>query len=411
MRQEMKRFKWHIGTLAFVYALTNVFIQPYVVFLGLDAAQYSVFQALNVFVLAFSQFLFGYLCDKFQTIRHFLKTMMLLVMGMGVLIFVSQSFLNIPSIILLCLLLLLQFFQGPLLTLTENWIMLSPKRLSLFFGNIRMFASLTWGISCFVFGIILVGTKIQYLPLLVACFYIFPFLIHSHLNDISNRRMSSIGHIELDAKLSSDEKTRLGLFCLFGLTAFLFFLSGRYFSFLGFLFSDVGIDSWSVTMYIGATVALMALSEMPLFHLGKKVIEKIGPARLFFIAIIASLIRVLIMKSFPNAFVYIGCGLMQGIIYPAYLLSLRSFSKTLVATKIFNTVFGVFTLILTLGDMAYTLFLGTYVKQHQMDFVYFVCIGSALLSILFFMLFKNRMNAYTRTILQKERENEALPVI
>ncbi|MGL4663147.1 MAG: MFS transporter [Culicoidibacterales bacterium] len=393
----MKRFKCHIGMLAFVYALTNVFIQPYTAFLGLNATEFSLFQTLNIFALASSQFVFGYLCDKFQTIRTFLRMMMVFVIGLALLVFVSQMYFHLPTFFILCLLLLLQFFQGPLLTLTENWIILSPKRLALFFGNIRMFASLTWGIACFVFGIFLVGSRIQYLPLLVAIFYLFPFFIQSRLNDISNQRTSAY-HADVDLKLSQDEKKRLLLFCLFAITALLFFLSGRYFTFIGFLFTDLGIPQSSIPMYIGGTVALMALSEIPLFHYGKVVLERFGAAKLFFLAIVVSLLRVAVMGCFHNAIVYVICGMFQGLIYPSYLLSLRHISKSLVSEKIFNTVFGVFTLVLTLGDMVFTLLLGTYVNQHRMDIVYLVCVASAILSILFFILFNFRKNVYMKQI-------------
>lgn len=396
MRKEMKYFKWHIGTLAFAYALTNVFIQPYTDFLGLDATQFSLFQTFNIFTLAFSQFVFGYLCDRFQTIRLFLRGMMLVVISLATIIFFGQAYFHFPPIVILVLLLLLQLFQGPLLTLTENWIMLSPKRLSLFFGNIRLFASLAWGVACFVFGIFLIGSRIQYLPLLVALFYLFPLVIHSNLNDVSIQRTASF-HGDGKVMLSSDEKKRLWLFSLFAITAVLFYLSGRYFTFLGFLFQDVGVDKGQIPVYIGGTVALMALSELPLFRFGKRVIDKIGAIRLFFIAIVFSLLRVLLMNQFPSAVVYVICGLFQGIVYPSYLLSLRMISKSLVSEKIFNTVFGIFTLVVTLGDMVFTLFLGNYVKQHRMDIVYLVCIGSGLLSILCFIIFRIRMNYYYNT--------------
>lgn len=396
MRKEMNRFKWHIGMLAFVYALTNVFIQPYTTFLGLDATQYSIFQTLNIFVLAFSQFVFGYLCDMFQTIRLFLRVMMLVVIGVATVIFAGQVYLGFSIWIILPLLLILQFFQGPLLTLTENWIMLSPKRLSSFFGNIRMFASLTWGITCFGFGIFLTGSRIQYLPLLVAVFYFFPLFIHSKLNDVTTKRTSEF-HIDAKARLTDDEKKRLILFALFGVTAVLFFLSGRYFTFLGFLFADAGVQKEQISLYIGLTVALMALSELPLFFYGKKVVEKIGPFHLFLIAIGFTLLRVVVMSLFPNAFVYVACGLFQGIVYPAYLLSLRAISQTLVSKKVFNTVFGIFTLVVTLGDMVFTLLLGPYVNQHRIDIVYIVCIIAAFLSVVCYSIFKLRMNNYFRS--------------
>lgn len=387
MRQEMKRFKWHIGTLAFVYAITNVFIQPYTDFLGLDATQFGLFQTLNIFALAFSQFLFGYLCDKFQTIRTFLRVMMIFVMLLALSIYVGQAYLQFPVYVTLGLLLMLQFFQGPLLTLTENWIMLSPKRLSLFFGNIRMFASLAWGVACLILGIVLVGSRIQFMPLLVALLYVFPLVLHSRLNDISNKRTSSFQH-KPKMKLTREEKRQLRLFSLFALTAFLFFMSGRYFTFIGFLFKEVGISKDYIPVYIGGTVALMALSELPLFQYGKKVIEKIGPLNLFLVAIAFSFVRVVLMMFFPSAITYIICGMFQGIIYPSYLLSLRLISKALVSEKVFNTVFGAFTLVVTFGDMLFTFILGPYVNQHRIDIVYMVCICAALSSLGCFCIFR-----------------------
>lgn len=391
MRQEMKRFKWHIGTLALVYSLTNVFIQPYTAFLGLDATGYAYFASANVLVLASSQFLFGFLCDKFQTIRLFLKGMIIVVMLLGVSVFVAQSFFHLPTIVILLMILVLQLFQGPLLTLSENWIMLSPKRLSLFFGNIRMYASLAWGVTAFVFGMILVGTRIQYLPLLVAGLYIFPFIFNSRLNDISNRRVSAITHTEAHGPLSVDEKRRLLLFTLFAITAILFYLSGRYFAFIGFIFQEVGIPKDKVPSYIGFTVALMALSELPLFGFGKKVITKIGAYRLFLLAVITSLVRVIIMYLFPHPYVYIACGLLQGIVYPPYLLSLRAISKTLVTERIFNTVYGLFTLLVTLSEVLFIFSLGNAVKEHQIAIVYVVCMCAAILSLVVFAIFYFRM--------------------
>lgn len=400
MRQEMKRFKWHIGTMALVYSLTNVFIQPYITYLGLNAAHYAYFASANVLVLAASQFIFGYLCDKFQTIRLFLKAMMIIVMLLGVCIFAAQSFFHLPTIVILIMILVMQLFQGPLLTLSENWIMLSPKRLSLFFGNIRMYASLSWGITAFVFGMILVGTRIQYLPLFVAVLYIFPLLFNSRLNDISNRRVSAITHPEVRTPLSTDEKRRLLLFALFAITAILFYLSGRYFAFLGFLFQEVGVPKEKVSSYIGFTVALMALSELPMFGFGKQVITKIGAYRLFLLAVITSLIRVVIMYLFPNPYVYIACGLFQGIVYPSYLLSLRSISKTLVTERIFNTVYGLFTLLVTVGEMLFIFYLGDYVNRHQIATVYLVCVCSAILSLVVFAIFYFR----TQNYIKKEKE-------
>lgn len=401
MRQEMSRFKWHIGTMALVYSLTNVFIQPYTAFLGLNAAQYAYFASANVLVLASSQFIFGYLCDKFQTIRLFLKGMMIIVMALGLSIFAAQSFLHLPTIVILLMILVMQLFQGPLLTLSENWIMLSPKRLSLFFGNIRMYASLAWGVTAFVFGMILVGTRIQYLPLLVAVLYIFPLIFNSRLNDISNRRVSAIAHTDVKTPMNKDEKRRLLLFALFAITAILFYLSGRYFAFLGFLFQDVGIPKDKVPSYIGWTVALMALSELPLFGFGKQVITKIGAYRLFLLAVMTSLVRVVIMYFFPNPYVYIACGLFQGIVYPSYLLSLRSISKTLVTERVFNTVYGLFTLLVTVSEMIFIFFLGNYVNQHQVSVVYAVCVCSAILSLVVFAIF------YFRTQHDVNKEKEA----
>lgn len=384
----MKQFKWHIGTIAFVYALSNVFIQPYTAYLGLDANLYSIFQTLNILVLASSQFIFGYLCDRYQTIQKFLRRMIIIVICLALVIFVGQVFFKMPTKVVLLLLLCLQLFQGPLFTLSETWIMLSPKRLSLFFGNIRMYASLTWAISCLVFGIVLMGDNIQFLPLLVAVFYLFPLFIHSRLHDVVTREVSLSEKTGYSLEVTSSEKRSLLLFGVFSVAAFFFFISGRYFTFIGFIFKASGIEQQQLSLYIGITVFLMALSELPLFLYGKKAMLTYGANRMFSAAVVTSIVRVLIMWFFPHPIVYIMCGVLQGIIYPAYLLSLRHISKALVSERIFNTVFGLFTLVITMGDMFLTFFLGPIVKANQMSVVYMVCLSSGILSLCIFTGFR-----------------------
>jgi Arabinose efflux permease len=133
-------------------ALLISYIPLYFMDQGFSAHQIGIIYSTGPFISIFANLLLGMASDRFQTIKKLLTILLFGQLAMISLLFPVQHF------ALICLVMTaFYFFQTPMNPLSDSLILLASEHIKTPYALIRIFGSLGFAISAYLFGLILKG--------------------------------------------------------------------------------------------------------------------------------------------------------------------------------------------------------------------------------------------------------------
>jgi len=159
--------------MAFYYAINGVMI-PYLPLLfqqhGFNYRQIGILLTVGPVVNVLTQFLWGYLCDKIQTVKKLLLLQLFMSAGISLLVFYYRSFW--PLVLALTA---FYIFYRPIPSLIDTLILNGIKENPSKYGNYRLFGSLGFMLSVFTSGYLLNKLGVENSPVLITLLLVITF--------------------------------------------------------------------------------------------------------------------------------------------------------------------------------------------------------------------------------------------
>ena len=302
-------------------ACFHPFIAVYFDSRGLNYIQIGAAFALLSLVGIFAQPIWGFITDKYLNKK---KTLLITMLLCSVLIFsfvLSQSF----SFVMLSILLLL-IFQSPIMSICDAYCydILEENR-HLQFGKIRLVGSIGFALVSLGLGKVIELTYID-----VSFFFYAAFLLTSAaiVMGIRHEGRQNIKRAKL-ADLLNVLKNYKFFFFIVSIMV-LCIANGANSSYIAIL---IGKTGGNVTN-LGLLWFLQAMSELPFFYFGNRVIKKYGELNILITALFLYAVRFL-LSSFCTSYVEVMLvQLMQGITFPLFLTAALQYVNRIVPNQI-----------------------------------------------------------------------------
>lgn len=212
------------------------------------------------------------------------------------------------------------FFYNPITTLVDSISMDYVEQSGdSSFGAIRMWASLGWAVSAIATGyfvkpenitlIFPIASGIQVINWLILRFIYQPLKVVKNLRSL---KMSHFGEI-----LFSDKR----LIIMFILMLFYGIFSAPIHLFISIYYGEIGAGYF----HVGYAYAFQALSELPFFFYGKKIIQRVGARRIIVITMFVTALRMFSYYFISNPWIAIVLGTTHGICFALFLVAFVSY--------------------------------------------------------------------------------------
>lgn len=262
------------ATMAAYFPFTVVFLQAK----GLSNTAIGAILSLNSFISIFAQPLGGILSDRYRSV----KKVFLLCMIISALIMLSLPII-FSTIGLAIVLTALTFFTSPLSPLMDSWIIEEIRNeQDLSYGNIRLWGSLGYSICAYLFGLLVDKASINYNFIIFALMTAFMVLFTRNIKDEGSASAINLKEMQIGQLLKN-----------YSYIAFLVFSTVIYvphkasFSFLPNLLASVGASPGTQ----GIASAIMAFSEIPLFFMSRKLLQRYKPIHLILVSALFFVLR------------------------------------------------------------------------------------------------------------------------
>ncbi len=246
-----------LGGLNYLYYATNGILLPYLpLYLaqrGYSSAEIGLLMMIGPFVAIFAQPLWGYLSDRFQTVKTFIFLLWALAMLASFGLFGTGGF-----ALTFIFMLLIYFFLLPSSPLLDTIMIKSTAGRGISYGSVRVWGSIGFTSVALISGPILekIG-GVSKIPYLYWVIWIFPFILLIFLKDEKGTGQQISLHM-----IGSILKNKSFLWFLFMI--FLLMVPHRMNDvLLGLHLSDLGATDSMVSW----AWALAAMSEIPVFAL------------------------------------------------------------------------------------------------------------------------------------------------
>ncbi|PWU69687.1 MFS transporter [Gracilibacillus dipsosauri] len=155
------------------------FLPLYLQYSGLDGTEIGWVMAIGPFIAIFSQPFWGYMSDKYQTVK---KILLLCLIG---LLISSAIFLQMKTLpLLLSLGAVFFFFSSPIGALGDSLSQRRADQLGISFGSIRTWGSIGFAVSSLLVGEILAKIGVQYILWPYIIFAFLALLVATRLVDV-----------------------------------------------------------------------------------------------------------------------------------------------------------------------------------------------------------------------------------
>ena len=298
-----------------VSAIPVAFIQVFLEYLGYDVVERGLMITSSAIVAIISQFLVGYIADKYKSDRLPFNITLIIIGIATVLLFLSDS--KILLFHLVTVSLLLGLFKA-LNASQDAWILGIDESCKRDFGIIRAFASLGWVFGSYLGGIILEHFAYTIVAYMYTFFTIMVLIQSKYIPE--GKRSPSSNKLSLkDIKVLFQYKGYcLVLVILLGVE--IIFMSGQY------TLVDKFIILGSETSMIGAYWSIQAFVELPLFFLAPKILNRFKDYHIILFATVIYIFRFILYAYVQTPNLLIIITLLQCISFPLLMIV----SKTLV---------------------------------------------------------------------------------
>ncbi|WP_127532503.1 MFS transporter [Paenibacillus kobensis] len=279
---------------------------------GFSGQQIGIIYSTGPFISIFANLLMGIASDKYRTIKKLLHLLLF-----GQLVTVSLLF-PIESFALTCFVMFcFYFFQMPINPLSDSLLLLSSTYTGTPYALIRIFGSLGFAISAYVFGLVLKHTGSTYtLPLAlitISVTLLLTFLLKDYQGSV--RKMNFSGFFKLLRKPK--------VIVFFSILLVISTAHRMNEGFLAVTLRQMGASD----SLVGLAWLLSACSEIPIFFLLGKYGHKFKELPLLIVASILYAVRLLIVAKMSDPSLVVVTQLMHSVTFGIFFsTSLRYIS-------------------------------------------------------------------------------------
>lgn len=316
------------GSMACYYPFLTVYFQQK----GLSYSQIGVLYAANSLVAVISQPAWGIITDKYFNKRYTLLLTMT-ASAVFVLLFVSAKGFGL----VLLAIILFMMFQSPIISINDAYcyeIMDVNKDIQ--YGKIRLMGSVGFAIVVLALGGIIKITKIN------SMFFAYIILIISAaaiLRSIKFKGKKMRSSINMDDILGMFKNRK---FVLLTLSAMIVCTTqGANGSYLAILIQKTGGD----VSNLGMLWFIIAMSELPAFFFGSKILKRVGVINIYLISLIFYSVR-FFMDSICSVYqAVLVLQMLQTITYPLYFLATLQYINETMPSRMRTSAITAFTAI------------------------------------------------------------------
>lgn len=199
------------------------------------------------------------------------------------------------------------------------------------YGEIRLWASIGWGSSSFLTGLLINKIGLSYIfPVAGLFFFLVWLLLLFFYKPLTTKtHLSTLRPTVIRDLLKSERKLLYFFMLIFSYSVF----AAPIFLIINVYYHELGAPS----SIIGLAFAVQAISEIPFFFYGKRLVARFGAKKIFLFTMIATAIRMLLygFNSKPELAVFIG--VIHGISIGLFFVSMVAFVHTIVPSQMRST--------------------------------------------------------------------------
>ncbi|WP_413381304.1 MFS transporter [Alkalihalobacillus sp. 1P02AB] len=305
-----------IAYLFFAYSANTVIVSYLSVFYreeGLSGSEVGMLMAIGPFAMLLAQPVWGFLSDKYKTIRKILMIALI-----GLIVTASMYYMTSGFTQYLVVMFILFIFLSPVTALGDSLAQKTANYRSLNFGQIRMWGSIGFAFTSLVTGYLLTVIGVEHFVLPLVFMASLAFLCACFVSDVpgSNKAVTIVHAIQ------SGLNIRLGLF-LFCIL-FISIPHRANDSYLGIYIVELG----GPESMIGWAWFIGVVAEAFVFALSMRWFKDIEPMKLIIVAAFIFVIRWLLMSFFTNPWFVMPLQVLHGFSFGiVYITSLQYVSK------------------------------------------------------------------------------------
>jgi PPP family 3-phenylpropionic acid transporter len=322
---KMKSVKLNLLTVYFIayggLACYFPFLAVYFKSRGLTYIQSGIVFSLISLISIIAQPIMGYIADKYLSKKKVVLINLIACSGLIYLYIFAGGF---YSVIMATISLI--FFQGSVMSILDAYCYdISDKVPEVNYGQIRLMGSIGFAVVS-----LLLGGLIQYFDINVS-FYLYSVLFIISALILSGINYKSSANIVRPSASDIFEVLKNYKFILFVLSVMVLNITLQAHSnYIAMLIEATGGN----VANLGIVWFASALSEIPAFFFGTKLLKKHGELNIYIYALILYIIRML-LSAFSTSYVtVIAIQLLQSITYPLYLVSVMQYINIVVPDKI-----------------------------------------------------------------------------
>ncbi|MEX2461856.1 MAG: MFS transporter [Paenibacillaceae bacterium] len=296
----------------FSFFMTNAliisFFPTYFVSMGFSKTQIGLIYSIGPTIGIFSNLCWGYISDKYQTLKKTLAAILV-----GQLIFAVILFQINTYGLLFIAMIFFYFFQTPTNTLNDSQLLLYASKKNVSYASYRIWGSIGFATSALFFGILLQSEKNH--PQLIALLTIATIAISLLLSFSLKDSRTSIRKIEFSEIFQILMSRKLIIFLLLILVLAIAHRTND--AFLSLYLHELGASQ----SLIGYSWTVSSLSEIPIFFLLSRYGERFKELPLLALASFAYMIRFLLMSVVNDPVYIIAIQALHSITFGIFLFT------------------------------------------------------------------------------------------
>ena len=321
---EEKKLNIKLNTIYFIFyaALAGYFpfLTVYLVDRGLSYSQIGIAYAATSLVSVVAQPIWGYITDKYSNKNNVLViTMLFSSLIINTFVFINGFPMAISGMIILII------FQSPIGAILDAYtyeIIEEHKRIQ--FGRIRLMGSIGYAIFALIIGILIKATNIN------SSFYVYFITLSSGvfvIKGIKFKGKSQNKKLSLNDLIEILKNIKFAVFlvsiCVMSIAL------GANSSYISVLIEKTG----GTVANLGMLWFIVAMSELPAFFYGGKLLKRYGELNVFIFAILIYMLRFFLNGICINYKQVMFIQLLQSISFPLYLMASLQYLNKIVPSK------------------------------------------------------------------------------
>lgn len=295
-------FFWSANSAYYVYLVV------YLRSINMAPTSIGMIMSINSFLLILAQPFWGYISDKLKTTKY----VFIACFSISVLLVLTVP-LYTNTVILVAVLALITFFESPLMSLMDTWIIgSSTDDNKINYGRARLLGSLGFGsVSLFV-GY---ATDILDIRIVFPLYTILAVVVISIAFRFKETRTISSKKIKLGSILSLIKMQEYMIFVV--LAALLFIPHRASMIFMPDLVQSLG----GTNSHYGAVFFMGSISEIPIFFVVDKFLKKYDPRRVILVSLLFFTVRQFMYSIASAPYQLLIIQMMQGLSFALFISS------------------------------------------------------------------------------------------